>query len=297
MKKLLLTLLLSSPVFADELTLYVVPSPGLDWSSPKSLFVSAAKGKLLFKPHFMGHMWAELKCGGKSEFTGMTGDNPDFINQIVFQNRGLGVFYHSFPGKMENSTDIQKEISDYQNAGGMNFIRFSLNENQCKRAEQYLVEFRKNNVGRNYGLAHRPRHAEGAGCSAYAVSFADVLKVMDQEMKEAWTDEIKIPSELENVSFLKILSADKWATDNEKHQVLRFWNPDKIYTYISNKVSKPMSGYSVTKLGNVSGIVFDKSYLPVPLEPIWNQQLDPKDKTKTAIIEKPVRPPKKNVPK
>lgn len=299
MKKLLLTLLISSPVFANELTLYVIPSPGLDWSSPKNLFLSAAKNKMMMKSHFMGHMWVELKCADKTELTGMIGDNPDFINQLVMNSRGLGVFYHSFPGKLE--TDVARERDEYLKNGGMNFIRFVLNQGQCQRATQYLTEFRKNNVGRNYGLAHRPRHAEGAGCSAFAVSFPDVVNVMDQEMKETWIDEVKIQRELagppvnnEGVSILKIITADKWATDSEKHEVLRFWNPDKIYNYINNKVNKPMSGYKVSKLGNVSGIEFDKSHLPLPLEPIWQQQIDPKDKTKTAVIVPPVRPPKKN---
>lgn len=196
---------------------------------------------------------------------------------------------------------LKQKKNEYLKNGGMNFIRFVLNEGQCTRATQYLSEFRKNNVGRNYGLAHRPRHAEGAGCSAFAVSFPDVLNVMDQEMKEAWIDEVKIPMELlgppksdQGVSILKLFSADNWAIENEKHEVLRFWNPDKIYNYINNKVTKPMNGYKVTKLENISGIEFDKSHLPVPLEPIWQQQIDPKDKTKTAVIVPPVRPPKKN---
>lgn len=109
MKKLLFTLLISTPVFANELTLFVVPSPGLDWSSPKNLFLSTAKSKLMMKPHFMGHLWIELKCGDKTELTGMTGDNPDFINQLVMNGRGLGVLYHSFPGKLETDVEAEKK--------------------------------------------------------------------------------------------------------------------------------------------------------------------------------------------
>jgi hypothetical protein len=305
MKKILLTLLLSSPVFANELTLYVIPSPlGIDWSSPKTLFITAAKNKLSFKPHFMGHMWMELKCGAETELTGMIGDRPDFINQVVFQGRGLGVLFYSFPGRLETKADIEQEREKYFKEGGMNFVRFSLNEGQCKRASQYISEYRKNNVGRHYGLVNRPRHGEGAGCSAFAVSFPDVLSVLDQDMKEGWSDQVNIPLELagppvkeETVSVFKLFGAERWATGEEKHEVLRFWNPDKIHSWINAKIAKPMNGYSVTKIQNVSGVVFDKAYLPVPVEPIWQQQIDPANKKKTAEFEKSSRPPKNNLPK
>lgn len=304
MKKLLVFLLASSPVFANELSLYFIPSPkGVDWSSPRASLVSGLKNKLSFAPHFMGHAWVELKCGDRHELTGMTDVDPDYFSKVIFEQRGMGVFFHSFPGRMENKEDIEKELQDYFKNGGMNFVRFNLNPPQCARALQYLDEYRKNNVGRYYGLANRPRHGEGSGCSAFAVSFPDVLDILDQEMKEAWSYHIKIPHELagppikdETVNVFKILGRDTWASDNEKHIPLSFWSPDKMYTWVQEKSNQKRSGYTVTKIENVQGVVFDKSHFPAPEGPIWLQQLDPANKKQTLILEKSSRPPKKNIP-
>jgi hypothetical protein len=305
MKKLLLTLLISAPAYAQELTLYFVPSPsGIDWTSPSSLLTSSAKNKLTFKKHFMGHAWVELKCDNVHEVTGMVADSPDYMNQIIVNQIGLGVLFHSFKGKLESKADIQKELDHYKSEGGMNFVSFKLNRPQCKRAITYLNEYRKFNIARYYGLAQSPRQAEGAGCSAFAVSFPDVLNILEQDMKESWIQTVHIPLELtgaplgdDSVSLLKILRRDSWATGMEPHKKLTFWDPDKMYQWVKKKAAERSVYYSAEQRGKVSGLIYDKSHYPVPEEPIWSQQLDPKDKKKTVIIVEPTRPPKKNLPK
>jgi hypothetical protein len=239
MKKLILgTLLMTTQVYANELSLYFIPSPkGMDWSSPSNLAKSALMNKISFKPHFMGHVWVELKCGNEHDVTGMVGKNFDYLSQLLMNNRGLGILYHSFDGRLEDKADIEKEKTEYLKNGGMNFVNFKLNEGQCKRASQYLAEYRKNDVGRYYGLANRPRFGEGAGCTAFGTSFADVLNILDQDMKESWSQSVNIPLELagpplkeEGVSLFKVLfNAGSWADEKVPHQKLTFWDPDRMY--------------------------------------------------------------------
>lgn len=295
MKKLILTLLFSfTSAWANspqELTLYFIPSPkGMDWSSPSNLAKSALMNKISFEPHFMGHVWVELKCGNEHELTGMVGKNFDYLTQLLVNQRGLGILFHSFDGRLEDKADIEKEKTDYFKKGGMNFTKFILSEGQCKRASTYLAEYRKNNVGRHYGLANRPRFGEGAGCTAFGVSFPDVLNILDQEMKEAWSQTVNIPMELagpplrdESVGLLKVMfNSGSWAKDSENHQRLTFWDPDRMYNWVKKKVSMKQATYEVLKIENVEGIVFNKSHFPVPDEPIWQQRIDPKDPKKVA---------------
>jgi hypothetical protein len=305
MKKFLLPLLLSAPAFAGELSLFFIPSPkGIDWTTPSSLALSALKNKLSFAPHFMGHVWVELKCGTLHELTGMIGENPDYLNQLLIEQKGLGILFHSFQGRLEKKEDIEKERLHYFKNGGMNFVKFIINDAQCRRASTYLTEYRKNNVSRFYGLSNKPRHGEGGGCSAFGTSFPDVLNILDQDMKEAWSRTISVPLELsgppvkdEGVSLFKVIfKSGSWAKSEEPHKKLTFWDPDGMYQWVNKKMSPLKAGYRIEKMGNVSGVVFDKTHFPVPLEPIWQQQLDPKDKTKTAIFVEPKRPPKKNRP-
>lgn len=283
MKILLLTLLFASKIsLANELTLYIVPSPvGMDWTTPSSLAQSAFKNRISFKPRFMGHVFVELKCGPTHELTGMVGKNFDYLNQLLVNQRGLGILYHSFDGQLEEKEDILKELSEYFKTGHTNFLKILLNENQCQRALSYLKEYRSQNVGRYYGLANRPRHGEGAGCSAFGTSFLDVLNLIDEDMRESWSQTVNIPLELagpplreEGVSLLSVMfNSGSWAKEEEKHQKLTFWDPDRMFSWVKSKAAKQHQSYTVSKMVNSVGIVMDKSHIPAPEEPIWQQEI------------------------
>lgn len=287
MKKIiLLTLLFASQTWANELTLHFIPSPeGMDWSSPSKLAKSALMNRISLKPRFIGHVFVELKCGTKHDLTGMIGKKFDYLNQLLLEQKGLGILYHSFEGGLEEKEKIEPELKEFQKEGYSNFVSFLLNENQCQRVSTYLKEYREKNVGRHYGLANRPRMGEGAGCTAFGVSFPDVLNILDQEMKEAWSQTVNIPLEYagpplnkEGVSLFKVMfKAEEWAKDNEKHQKLMFWDPDKMHSWVKLKASKKVGDYSIVKSVKSVGVVFDKRHFPVPMEPIWTQQVLTKD--------------------
>jgi hypothetical protein len=290
MKKLILLLALYSThiLAANEaqMTLYFIPSPlGIDWTTPSSLAWSAIKNKISFQSRFMGHVFVELECAGEKQITGMKGKNFDYIRQVVFNSRGLGVLYHSFEGTLENKEEAEEEIKDLSEDGErLNFVQFKLNMNQCQRAATYLKEYREKDVGRYYGLANRPLYAEGSGCSAFGASFVEVTGIMEQEFKDAWSQTVNIPLEFagpplkpEGVSLLKlIMNASKWASEKELHKKLFFWSPDLMFSWVNKKIenAKNDKHYSVVELGKSKGIVFDKSQLPAPKGPIWQQHLD-----------------------
>ncbi len=288
------------PSFASELTVYFIPSKAIDWSSPKALLMSGAKS--YFSRHAFGFAWVELTCGGVSQISAVEGDSPSYFTELFWNGSGLGILYHTFNGRMVAEDDIKSIKEMALKDGQLRFVRFGLNEGQCKRAETYLNEFEKNKVQKNFGLAHRPRYGEGANSISYAVSSIDVLNLIDQEMKEAWPENLNLPLEFighplknESVSIFTLFSRSSWAGDQEKYQILAFWNPDRMTKWINQKVAKKSSQeYSVVKLETATGVYFDKSYLPAPQEPIWKQQLDPHDKTKTAVPVPPKRLPRRD---
>lgn len=291
MKKwiLLLTLISSNLMANNEtnLTLYFIPSPkGLDWSTPSKIAMSALMNKLTFQSHFMGHVFVELNCEKEKQVTGMIGKNFDYLTQLLVNGRGLGILYHSFDGHLEHKEDVEKEIVELSAEDNrMNFVRFTLNEGQCNRALTYLKEYRENNVGRYYGLANRPLYGEGAGCSAFGASFAEVVGVLDTDLKDAWSQTILIPLAFagpplkeEGVNLLKlILNGSSWATEKEAHQKLMFWSPDLMFDWVKSKIAKAgvEKTFTLAKVGKTQGVVFDKSHFPAPSGPIWQQHLDP----------------------
>lgn len=295
MKKLFLALLLltSEAWSKEELTLYFIPSPlGLDWSSPKNLAFTALKNRLSLKPRFIGHVFVELSCGNETELTGMVGKNFDYLNQLLIEQKGLGILYHSFEGKLEDKADVDKELADYFKTGHANFLTVKLNPSQCKRAKTYLTEYREKDVGRHYGLANRPRFGEGAGCSAFGTSFLDVLGILDEEMRLSWSQTVNIPLQYagrplreESINLLSLmLNAGEWAKEDESHQKLTYWNPDRMHKWVQDKYALNNANYQRVAKDKSIGVFIDKSHLPAPEEPIWLQVLDPKDKKKVLTI-------------
>jgi len=292
MKKLfiLLTLLplqIMANTTSNHLTLYFIPSPvGMDWSSPANLAFSALKNRISLQSRFLGHVFVEVQCGNERQLTGMVGKRFDYLNQLLIENKGLGVLYHSFAGGLEEAKDVDAEIKELSDDGErLNFVKFLLNQGQCQRLSTYLKEYREKDVGRYYGLANRPLYGEGAGCSAFGASFPEVAGLMDQDFKTAWSQTVNVPLAFagpplkqEGVSLLKLmLNASSWAKENEPHQKLMFWSPDRMFDFVKTKITKAKDEkqFSVTEIGNAKGIVYDKSHLPAPSGPIWQQHLDP----------------------
>ena len=286
MKKILLPLLfIMNQAFADELTFYVMPAhQPLDWTTPESVMKSYLKNKITFQNYPLGHVWTGLKCGDKEELTGTKATSLDVINQTLM-GRGLGIFYHTFEGQMESLEDVSKELENQESEGSASFLRFQLSDSQCKRAQQYLKEFKDKNVSKNFGLVHKPRSGEGSNGLSFALSFLDVLNIFDEELRINVLRSVNIPEELigpplrdETVSIWDLYSRRlSWAKDNQKSRILPFWDIDKLYTWINQKINRPRDLKVLTK-GKMKGIVFDKSHLPTPPEPLWEQVIDGKTK-------------------
>lgn len=294
MKKLLAILLTLNTLSTmaqstSNMTLYFIPSPvGMDWSTPSKLAVSALKNRLTLKSRFMGHVFVELKCGEKREITGMVGQNFDYLRQLLVENRGLGILYHSFEGRLEDAAEVDAELKTLAESGErLNFVNYNLNAPTCERLMTYLKEYREKNVGRYYGLANRPLYGEGAGCSAFGASFVEVAGLMDSDLKDAWSNTINIPMKFagpplkdEGVNLLKLmLAGGKWADEKEPHKKLFFWEPDRMFRWVNSQLAKPGMNMSTTTFGKARGLVIDKTHYPAPEGPIFQQTLDPNIKT------------------
>lgn len=278
-KFFLVLLLLTTNLEAENhLTLYFVPSPkGIDWSSPSKLGWSALRNYLSFRPHFMGHVFVEFQWGKNREVTGMVPTASDYFSQLLIHGRGLGILYHCFPGRLETKAEVDAELTRYFKKGGITFTRFLLNDAQCRRISDYLSQYRENNSAGHYGLSNRPRHGEGAGCSAFGVSFVDVAGFLDAELIRAWSHSVAVPMKYAGpplsragVNLLGVLfHARKWAAKNEKQTALTFWDPDRMYDWTTSKIEGAPGRFKVMGIGKVKGIVLDKKRVPAPRGPIW----------------------------
>lgn len=281
-----------------ELTLYAIPSPhGINWESPLRLLFSAAlneyapDGDLL--PHSIGHVNVELTCDEPAYYflSGMTFADSlsKSAKQLLFNDKaGLGVLFHTFEGKLQDEAQVSADLKARAKSSEMRLIRFKISEKTCDRLKNYVQEYRSSGDDGRYGLALKPRRHEGAGCSAFAVSFLELAGLLGDEYSSAWSKTILIPATLlphrysfhplspERVGFLNFFAfwrTHRWAEPHEPHLKLFFWDPDAMFRDLGRRFEdaalgqKP--GVKPAALGRAQGIEIDARKIPTPTDSIW----------------------------
>ena len=282
MKKLLTLLtFLSLPVWsADHIRIYILPPVvPLDWSTPRSLFKSAFKNRWDGGERPYGHVYTEVNCE-KTKFVATTSSkNFNPVSEFIRGGRGLGILYHTYEGQLETGPALEKELASRKAEGKMLFIDYQINEGQCARMATYLDEYKRLNVGRAYGLPHRPLYGEGGLDSAFAVSFLDVAGILNEREREEWWNQVNIPLDYsgppikdDTVNFIRVLfGASDWATESTPHKKLQFYDPQKMVNWIVRE--KTASRLICEDKGN--GVCLNASHLPAKQGPIWMQHTDP----------------------
>lgn len=283
MNKLLFSLLLvTTNALALDLTLFIKPAPrGMDWTTPNTLVWSGMKNILSFDKYPMGHVFARMNCADKAQTYSMENKKFDYINQSLFESRGLGLLFHSFEGKLEVDNGHEGDLQKLIDEGEVSFVKFTLNPGQCQRLGKYIQEYLEKNVDRYYGLANRPLYGEGGGSSAFSASLVEVLDFMSDELRAAWTTSVLVPYEFSGapltdnkVNGLKVLfQAKNWAQGSEPQRQLIFWDPEKMHKWAME--SRETVEMKKAHDGKAHGVVIDKSYLPALSGPYWKQNKDP----------------------
>jgi hypothetical protein len=275
------------------LTLYVIPSPfGINWASPRKLMSSALLNYISFLPNFMGHVGVEVDCelqnGSKTRFySGMTDDGMDPVKKLIGEGSGLGILYEKFPGVLDQKDKVYPKIMQrLNNPGklqGISFIQFKISRKQCDRIHRYEKEYRENALSRYYSLYSRPLYGEGAGCSAYGVSYLQVINALLPEMEQEWKTTLKIPTRLIGppvkpgyVSLWSIIwHGGQWAQENEPSEEFYFWGPDQMHKWIISRLKKAKNNelypFKSVKIYKTTGLFLDLSRHQVPDSPIWSK--------------------------
>lgn len=273
-----------------SLTLYFIPSPlGLNWKTPTTLARDivknyAVKGRFGNTRRFMGHVNIELKYNDQGRdvhiLTGMVASELKAIPLLLKEKIGLGIVFHSFPGKLESKEELIPELNRYAQEGNskMNFCKYLISDSMAKRIENYINEYREKNIGRYYGLFNSPLHGEGAGCSAFGASFLDVMGIVSEEHKKNWANCVKVPHKLaglpikdNKVSFFDLLLKNhKWAENESSHEIF-FWDPDLMYNDTERKLKSLPKEAKEIKIKNMRGLEYNLSNIPTPITKIFKR--------------------------
>ncbi len=274
-----------------ELTLYFIPSPyGIDWTSPKTLVKSAIRSHLTLMNRNIGHVWIEIKredSGGKRHLiTGMRGVKMGNPKLILLKGHALGVLFNNYDGRLEKTQEILNEMPKQIKNNRLNYVKFKISKETCLRVEKYFDEYVSKNYGKHYGLPNQPLRGDGSGCSAFGASFLKVAGILDDEFKNGWTYDLKMPLEFiggpsnnnQKVSIFDIIRSDKtarWSNENEPHKQIFFWDPDRMNRWLLRKYGEhsAASNYEAEMKDGMHGVVYDKVNVPTPTEPIWQSKI------------------------
>ena len=278
----------------DYLTLHLFHSPyGVNWESPKDLRYSVLKNTFSFKDRKIGHVAVELSCQkrtGQKDFHLLTGmkrvSESVYKKQILLERLGFSVMFGSVPGELEGKEKLLKEIelkSKKKGSPRYNFLKFLISEKTCIRLEKYYKDYVNKKIYGRYGLPNRPLHGEGAGCSAFGLSFLEVAGIKKTEFESGWGLIRKVDYDLlggkenlknpENkVNFFSLLflpeKKNRWINEWESGREVHFYDPDRMFHWVKDHIEKglrelPLKGKILTH-HHALGIEFDFQNVPTP---------------------------------
>lgn len=272
----------------NSLTLFFFSSPnGVNWKTPKKLINSTIKNYSSRMNRTIGHAAIELTCDrfqdkpSRHVLTGMTDNGDANVSQLTKEKLGLGILFENLSGKMEDSVSLVNDIREKIINGRVNFISYKISPTTCQRLSQYYDEYIEMKLYTNYGLPNRPRFKEGAGCSAFAISFLELAGLLTDEHYENWHYTINVPLDLiggsitrNKISIFKLLRVSKkrhWASEDTPHKKISFWDPDSMFNWVKSKTQNNPSDsdFEIIKLGNIFGLATDRSEVETPTDPIW----------------------------
>ena len=281
---------------ADSLTLHFYPSPhGINWSSPQRLTFSTAINLVTKKDkgyrRIIGHASIELQCDATQDREAVhiwRGASSAFGTQLSDRLRtdkyGLGILFYNLDGRFEKNRNLEEKTELRLMKGRNSFIEYAISPETCKRLHEYSLEYEEREYWRHYGLPNRPRHGEGAGCTAFVVSYLSLAGILEPEYYDGWSKSVRVPLRLigghytdRKVSIFRLLTTSlDWAKEHEAHYPLFFWDPDAMHRWVK-RVHKNDGVVGNLKFEPVryfasKGLRLDVRDAPTPTDPFFHVQ-------------------------
>lgn len=288
----------------NQLIIYsVTPPTPIDWSTPGKAFKSIFRNsfikegynieeednegnkqtrKVNIKTHFIGHMFMELKCNNRPAIlTGMSSPGYEEIKGLMIEGKSFTQIISTTKGHFNTAKELQTEIDlRKEKVGNLSYMGINLKDDSCEELLKYLTEFRACGVNNRYGgLDANPHKGEGAGCSAFALSFLQRLNVVpmldgmdDNQFGAQFKRVVYVPQHLlksqlkdPEIGAYGLLRGNKiqWAKDKTEGREVKFFDPELFSKWVAEfKNEKAIEGLSY--LGrdgnpNVKGVWFEEN--------------------------------------
>ncbi len=288
---LLCALTFSQTSFASNtLKLYLFPTPyNFNWSTPQKLARSVIKNTILPSKYAykssIGHAAVELKCG--ETFYALTGmsmaDKTEDSELILKEKIGLGVMFYPMKGRLQSQNELERDIKERLGGDDISWVEYQINEITCHRLRTYLTIYRNENLDQVYGLVFNPRKKEGAGCSAFAVSFMQIAGILGDEHYLNWSRRLQTNKDLnayngtaDSTSIFKMaagINSKSWANHSSNSIPIFFWEPNLMHQWVERtfdiEQGRNVGLYQLEKIGNSKGLKYDARMVIPDLGPLF----------------------------
>lgn len=258
----------------QTLTLYTFPPPRpYKWKNPHSLLVSTVRNYYsktrIHQRRILGHMVIELRKDSTVFLTGMALDDMGGFRKSIFNDKiGLGVLFKLAPGHLEETHHVEKELTSRIESSNAAFITFKLTDSAYNYLIAYIDSFKLMGYDKLYNGLNMPRAGKGSGCTAFGISFLELINALVPEFRDHWAINVNIPERLigdsasaKKVSFWRILFSFRWARQGQPHRKLTLYEPYLIYKWINTVWEKgqdnPNTGYQCMQTGSIRGLEVD----------------------------------------
>ncbi len=261
----------------DQITLYAIPAPrplGITWRKPGPLIRRTMVNEGFGLPRGIGHAGVRVECAATEErpaahFQGsMTSTGPEFEQMILEEKAGMGILFRVVPGRLETEEELQATLDRRYDNGRMSWLRVGISPETCHGLLDYVEAYREAHVGDLYGFV-RPLHAEGAGCSAFSMSFLELAGLVEPFMEEEWTFDVLIHEKHiggktnpdRRLGVLRLLfTMGAWARPDQPHLHLNGWEPTHMFRDLRERAlaAEAAGEGGWERQGDAVGLVWDR---------------------------------------
>lgn len=233
---------------AQSITLYCFPAAHkINWSNPHTLLTSTARSYLSMNNGYplrpLGHIMVELKKDSSYILTGMAAKSGTGLRKNVMKNKeGLGVLFKVIEGHMEQTEKNISELDYKTKKGKVAFITYNISDSAYQYLRSYILSYAARGYDKIYNGKNEPRMGEGSGCSAFALSFLELINALLPEYNRNWKVKVDVPDKLiggeatgKKVSLWRVLFSFRWAKKNQPYTPLALYDPYLMYRWINAK--------------------------------------------------------------
>lgn len=237
---------------SNYLRLYFMPSSPvpIEWESPRALVDSTISASFNNRNHPISHVSVEIRCETPAYhvFTGAVSRDRGLSTKYLFQEKiGLSIMATAWAGRLEDTAEVMDSLVYRGNRRGMlSALTLEISPEHCQRLVTYHTQIEKSATTRLYGFAARPRHEEGAGCSAFAASYVEVPGLLTPALRAEWSRTLRVPlkfmtvlgqnTSIEVRDLINDPASAHWANASEPHMSITLYDPDLMHAWVDRLI-------------------------------------------------------------